>query len=210
MSNRVKIKICGITRPEDAEEAVRLGADMLGFIFAESPRRLTFAEAADLSRLIGQRAHKVGVFVNEKVSVVHKAIETCQLDAVQLHGDEQPRGLASYSSTRVIKAFRMKDESVLSSMDGYREAAWAYLLDAYSGHARGGTGSTFNWELARRAKEFGKPIILSGGLSCDNIEEAVTAVSPYAVDVSSGLESAAGIKDHRLMSIFISRLKKCS
>lgn len=192
----VRIKICGITNIEDALAAVEAGADALGFVFYnKSPRNISPDQAAALIRRLPPFVQTVGLFVNEELAVVNGIADRCGLDIVQLHGDETPE-YCSGVRRRLIKAFRVKDETCLDLINGYDVAAC--LLDAWSPTAYGGTGKTFNWEIAAAAAA-SKRIILAGGLTPENVAAAVRAVRPYAVDVSSGVESAPGIKDPEKM-----------
>jgi len=189
----IKIKICGITNIEDALAAVEAGADALGFVFYnKSPRNISPDQAALLIRRLPPFVQAVGLFVNEELAAVNGIADRCGLDIVQLHGDESP-AYCSGVRRRLIKAFRVKDETCLDLINGYDVAAC--LLDAWSPTAYGGTGKTFNWEIAAAAAAASKRIILAGGLTPENVAAAVRAVRPYAVDVSSGVESAPGIKD---------------
>jgi len=199
----VRVKVCGITNVVDALAAVEYGADALGFVFANGPRRITPAAARDIIDHLPPFVVKVGVFVDAPPDVVASAIETCQLDLVQLHGSETPAYCEAFAP-RVIKAFRVKDESVVELMLQFKAAA--YLLDTWREASVGGTGYTFDWSIARRARSAG-PIILSGGLNADNVADAITQVKPYAVDASSGLETGPGIKDHARMRAFIRAAK---
>ncbi|MFH1407285.1 MAG: phosphoribosylanthranilate isomerase [Candidatus Omnitrophota bacterium] len=149
---------------------------------------------------------KVGVFVDEKPEIVKKIIKQCSLDTIQFHGNETPAYCRSFKGIKVIKAFRMKDGSVIKKMKRYKVDA--LLLDAYNPKLKGGTGKTFNWALAKKAKKYGVPIILSGGLNPANIKDAILKVKPYAVDVSSGVEKSPGKKSPQLIRSFISRSKK--
>jgi len=198
-----KVKVCGITNLEDALLSVKYGADALGFVFAESPRKVSPEVARDIILELPPFVLKVGVFVNSSLDEVREIRSFCGLDLVQLHGDEEPTYCSSLAPG-VIKAFRVKDESVLSILPQYR--AKAYLLDAYDESRRGGTGKAFNWEIARRAKGLGW-IILSGGLTPNNVSEAILRAAPYAVDVSSGVESYPGKKDPLKISLFLHRVK---
>lgn len=200
----VKVKICGITNPEDALMAIEAGADALGFVFFPgSPRFISTEQAAVIIRRLPPFVQTVGLFVNEELSTVNKVADRCGLDLVQLHGEESPDYCAAVTR-RVIKAFRVKDASILDEMMNYRVAAC--LLDAWSPAAYGGTGTTFNWEIAARAAA-SSCIILAGGLTPENVAEAAAAVKPYAVDVSSGVESATGKKDAGLVTRFIRSCK---
>lgn len=189
---------------EDALLAVNLGADALGFVFAESPRRITSSKACKIIRKLPPFIFSVGVFVNETPEKIKKAIETCRLNAIQLHGEESPafcKRLKKYA--KVIKVFRIKNEADIKDIPKYDVDA--YLLDAFSPAAYGGTGKTFNWDLALKAKKVlgGRPLILSGGLNPANVRQAVLRVQPYAVDVSSGVERSPGKKDRALLEKFI-------
>ena len=200
----VRVKICGITSVEDALQAVQAGADALGFVFyGGSPRNLDPLRAATIISRLPPFVQAIGLFVNADAGFVNDTADRCRLDLVQLHGDEAPEYCAQIRR-RVIKAFRVRDASSLAPVRDYRVAG--ILLDAYSPQALGGTGLSFNWELAGIAKEFG-PVILAGGLAPDNVREAVERVAPYAVDVSSGVESSPGKKDPDKVSEFIKRAK---
>lgn len=201
----IKIKICGITNIEDALAAVEAGADALGFVFFEkSPRNISPEQAARIIRQLPPFVQIVGLFVNEQAAVINTIADQCGLDIVQLHGDESPEFCAGVKR-RVIKAFRVRDQSSLDQIGDYDVAAC--LLDAWSPAARGGTGETFNWEIAAAAAA-SRCIILAGGLTSGNVAEAVKTVRPYAVDVSSGVENAPGCKDRRTMFEFCTNAKR--
>jgi len=200
----VRVKICGITNIEDALTAIAAGADALGFVFHdESPRRVTPEEAAGIIAALPPFIQTVGLFVNRPLAFVNETAARCRLDLVQLHGDEPPE-FCDAVERRVIKAFRVKDITSLDPIRHYRVAA--HLLDAYSPNAYGGTGLTFNWDIAKVAKDF-SPVILAGGLTPDNVRDAVETVMPYAVDVSGGVESSPGKKDAAKVREFIRRAK---
>jgi len=200
----VKVKICGITTPEDARVAVEAGADALGFVFYDkSPRCINPIVAAKIIAAIPPFVQTVGLFVNEETERINWTADFCGLDLVQLHGDESPEDCTAVNR-RVVKAFRVQNVTSLESLPLYHVSG--YLLDAWSPDAYGGTGQTFNWEMAAAARQYG-PIILAGGLTTDNVAEAVTAVHPYALDVSSGVESAPGKKDPEKVREFIRRAK---
>ena len=199
-----KVKICGITTVEDALLAVDAGADALGLVFFEkSPRFVTQERAAEIIRALPPFIQVVGLFVNAPLEHVNTVAARCNLDIVQLHGHESP-ACCNAVNRRVIKGFRVKNITSLDHMDEYRVAG--YLLDAYSPKAFGGTGLTFNWETAVIAKKFG-PIILAGGLTPENVSQAIEQVGPYAVDVSSGVEAEPGRKDPAKVREFV-RLAK--
>ena len=181
----MKVKICGITNRNDALSAVEFGADALGFIFAESPRRITKEQARNIIAELPPFVSTVGVFVNEKKETIIDIGKYCGITTIQLHGNEPPSYLQDLGNFKVIKAFRIKKEDDLETLALYKPHA--FLLDSYVKGVMGGTGKTFNWEIAKKACKYGT-IILSGGLTPDNVKEAIRIVSPYAVDVSSGVE----------------------
>jgi phosphoribosylanthranilate isomerase len=201
----VRVKICGITNVNDALLAVEAGADALGFVFFhKSPRCMTPSQATSIIQMLPPLVQVVGLFVNETADLVNAVADQCRLDIVQLHGDESP-AFCDQINRRVVKVFRMKDAGSLAKMQNYRVAG--YLLDAWSSSAYGGTGQTFDWDLAREAGRHG-PLILAGGLTPENVAEAVKRIRPYAVDVSSGVETVPGKKDPVKVQEFISRAKE--
>jgi phosphoribosylanthranilate isomerase len=203
----VKVKICGITNLEDASEAVRLGVDALGFIFAPSPRQIRPELARDIILDLPPFVQTVGVFVNEALDSILEKVAYCGLDMVQLHGDESPE-FCWELMPRTLKAFRLKDESSLSPISAYKGLVKAILLDTYQEGMRGGTGKPFDWNLAIEAGKFGIPLILSGGLGPFNIETALLTVKPYAVDLSSTIEERPGKKDHTLMEELMEKINR--
>jgi phosphoribosylanthranilate isomerase len=204
----VKVKICGITSLEDALSAVEAGADALGFVFYHrSPRHILPEQAADIIRNLPPFVQTVGLFVDEELPIVNQTADQCGLDIIQLHGAEPPAYCGSVRR-RVVKAFRVKDSTTLDSLVQYHVSGC--LLDAWSPAAPGGTGQTFNWEIAAEAVRRGHRIILAGGLTPDNVAESIRQVRPYAVDVSSGVESAPGRKDTIKVSRFIELAKQAS
>ena len=201
----VKVKICGLTNLPDAAAATNAGADLLGFVFAPaSPRCVTLATVADIARQLPAHVVKVGVFVNPPAELVRQAVGECGLGWLQFHGEETPEFCTRFGLSSV-KAFRVRDECSLQALKDYPTDAW--LLDAYDEKQSGGTGRTFNWELAVAAQKFGRPIFLAGGLTPANVAEAVRRVRPFAVDVSSGVESSPGRKDHTKVAAFIQAAK---
>lgn len=203
----MQVKICGITECEDALGAVKLGVDALGFIFASSPRRIAPEMARFIIEAIPPFIKTVGVFVNEKAAAIRDYINYCGLDLVQLHGDEPP-DFCRKLMPHTIKAVRIKDESSLEMCSAYKENVRALLLDTYAKDKAGGTGKTFDWQLALKIKEAGIPIILSGGLGPSNIEEAIRVVRPYAVDVNSGVEECPGKKSYALMKEVMEKVRR--
>lgn len=197
----VRVKICGITSIEDAVAAVNAGADALGFMFYErSPRRISMDMAAAIKNALPPFVVKVGVFADATENVVRSAA-LCGLNALQFHGNETPDFLKRFSPITTIKAFRIQNPGSLAMLPTYNTSSW--LLDSYTPAQLGGTGTTFNWDLAIQARKFGRPIILAGGLTPENVAEAVRKVRPYAVDVSSGVEFAPGKKDPAKIAAFI-------
>jgi phosphoribosylanthranilate isomerase len=196
----VKIKICGITNLEDALMAVEAGADALGFVFFQgSSRCISPEQAAAIVQRLPPFVQTVGLFVNEELATVNATANQCGLDLIQLHGEESP-DYCTGVTRRIVKAFRVKDDTSLGEMAHYRVAAC--LLDTWSPVAHGGTGKTFNWEIAARASAT-HTIVLAGGLTPENVASAIAAVKPYAVDVSSGVESAPRKKDVQKVQRFI-------
>jgi phosphoribosylanthranilate isomerase len=203
-SYRPKIKICGITRLEDAFLAADFGADALGFIFAPSPRQVVPEIAREIISLLPPFVNSVGVFVDEEQESVREIAAYCKLDLVQLHGNESS-GYCKALGLKALKVIRVKDEKSIESMASYRGTVQGFLLDTYVKGLPGGTGKTFNWELAKQAKKYG-PGILSGGLNPDNICEAIEKVKPYGVDVNSGVEASPGIKDPDKLKLLFSNI----
>lgn len=202
----VKVKICGITSVADAVAAAEAGADMIGLMFYErSPRRITVELAAEISRAVSPFIVKVGVFVNPDEDTVMRAIGDCGVSLLQFHGEETPEFCAQFGAMS-MKAFRVRDAGSLLALPNYPTDA--YLLDAYSPDAHGGTGAKFNWDLALEAKHHGKPIFLAGGLTPENVGAAVRQVHPFGVDVSSGVESAPGKKDPAKVRAFIQAVQQ--
>jgi phosphoribosylanthranilate isomerase len=200
-----RVKICGITNASDAMAAVDAGADALGFMFFEnSKRNVSPAAAAEIIRELPPFVSKVGVFVNPTLEFVRRVIEAAHIDTLQFHGDEEPHFCAQFA-LKVIKAFRIKDAASLPACLPYRDYAW--LLDSYVDGALGGTGVAFDWNVAAEATKLSRMIILAGGLKVETVADAVRRVRPYAVDVSSGVESGPGKKDHAKMRAFIAAAK---
>lgn len=200
-----KLKICGLTQQEDVSAAEK-GAEAVGFIFYEKSPRYVSPEVV-ASIVTHPFTLRVGVFVNHDASFIREAVSKCRLDIIQLHGDENPEFCKSMP-IKVIKAIRVKDASDLSQIDTYRGCVSAVLLDTKKDGMFGGTGQVFDWDLAMQAKGYGIPLILSGGLNADNVHEAIRVVSPYALDVSSGVELCPGKKDLQKLKEVISIVKK--
>lgn len=205
----VRIKICGITNTEDALQAASEGAHALGFIFASSPRQVTREQARKIVQALPPFVVKVGVFVEQSPREILGIMKDCQLNIIQLHGDYSSK--ESYELSRqyeVIKVFRVSALSAIEPMKEYAGIAKAFLLDTYSKGVYGGTGETFNWQIALEAKKIGVHVILSGGLNPDNVTGAVETVRPYAIDLSSGVERSPGKKDPEKVRNLFNNLRK--
>lgn len=200
-----KIKICGMRRKEDILMANEFCPDYVGFVFAKSPRQLGIDAALELKKELDPQIQSVGVFVNEYPEVIETLCDSSIIDLVQLHGDEDAeyiRGLKENIKVPVIKALRVqKKEQIL---EGAELPCDYLLLDTYTRGSYGGSGKTFDWDLIPRIK---KPYFLAGGLSTDNVGEAIKRVLPYGVDVSSALETE-GFKDREKVKLFIERVRE--
>jgi phosphoribosylanthranilate isomerase len=204
----VKVKICGLTSPADARAAADAGADLIGLMFYErSPRCVPLETAAQIAAALPPFVVRVGVFVNPTEAAAREAIARCGLNLLQFHGEEPP-GFCTRFGVMSMKAFRIRDAESLTLLPAYPTDAW--LLDAFTPDQRGGTGAKFDWALAREAQKFGRPIFLAGGLTPENVAEAVRQVQPFGVDVSSGVESSPGRKDAAKMRAFITAAKGAS
>lgn len=204
----VRVKICGITREQDLHAACDAGADALGFVFYEkSPRNVPAMAAAALVRELPPFVQSVGLFVNADPAFIEAVLETVPLDLLQFHGDESPADCARYGRP-YIKAVRVNRDTDLLKCAADFEDARGLLLDAYVPGVPGGTGERFDWSLI--PEKMPKAVILSGGLTPDNVAEAVEQVRPWAVDVSSGVEMAKGIKDAHKIAQFIANAKEAS
>ncbi len=198
-----RVKVCGITNVDDALAACESGADAIGFVFADSVRRVTAAAAESITASLPPFVTTVGVFVDAAVEQVRAIAEACRLDLVQLHGRED-REYVRQLGVRYVKSFRVTGDPDLAAIEAF--GCRTFLLDTYSPLSPGGTGRTFDWSLAVKAKKLGR-IILAGGLTVGNITRALSAVRPYAVDVSSGVERRPGRKDHRKIDQFIKEVR---
>jgi phosphoribosylanthranilate isomerase len=200
----VRIKICGITSIQDAQAAVYFGADALGFIFyPSSPRYIHPSDAAAIIHNLPPFVTCVGLFVNTGYEMLEKTVSDTGIDLVQFHGDESEK-LCELSPKPWIKAIRVGEKTDLAAESKRYNAAIALLLDTKVHGSYGGTGQTFDWSLV--PKNIDKPIILAGGLHSENVTAAINMTSPYAVDVSGGVESKKGVKDHAKMEEFIKRV----
>jgi len=201
---QVKVKVCGMTSLKDALVAVEVGADAVGFIFyKKSPRSVTMKTVREIVLELPPFVDTVGVFVDETAEQVNKIADYCNLDIIQLHGDESPT-YCKKIRRKVIKAFRIKDMQSVKKISNFQVSG--FLLDTFSEKLHGGTGKVFDWNLALPAKKFG-PVIMAGGLTPNNVQQAVRQIRPYGVDVCSGVESEPGIKDHKKVRAFLNNAK---
>lgn len=207
----MKAKICGITNEEDATWAVNLGAHFIGLNFhSESPRKVSVDLAARIAKKVPPFVPLVGVFVNQTPAEIVKIAQKVGLGGIQLHGDQTPddcRAIAGQLESFVMRAFRIGGEADLEPLAAFKEVCKYFLLDARVEGQPGGTGQTFPWDLAARAKSFGVPIFLAGGLTPENVEAAVEAAQPFAVDVASGVEKSPKRKDYDKMKKFLEVVK---
>lgn len=199
------IKICGITRAQDALAAARYGANAIGFVFyARSPRHVGAAQAAELMRVLPPFVMSVGLFVDAAPDEVRQTLSSVRLDLLQFHGDESPAYCRQFG-VPYLKALRVrKGVDLLQYAQDFHDAK-ALLLDAYVEGLHGGTGATFDWALI--PKDLPLPVVLSGGLTPDNVSAAIRAVRPWAVDVSSGVELSKGIKDAAKIAAFVTGVR---
>ena len=197
---QVKVKVCGMTSLKDALVAVEGGADAVGFIFyKKSLRSVTMKTVREIVLELPPFVDTVGVFVDETAEQINKIADYCNLDIIQLHGDESPT-FCKKIRRKVIKAFRIKDMQSVKKLSSFQVSG--FLLDTFSDNLHGGTGKVFDWNLALPAKKFG-PVIMAGGLTPNNVQQAVRQIRPYGVDVCSGVESEPGIKDHKKVRAFL-------
>jgi phosphoribosylanthranilate isomerase len=223
----VKVKICGITNLEDALFSYFSGANALGFIFyKKSPRYIDPQKVRNIARILPKKVSLVGVFVNEKASIVKKIAKLCKLDMLQFHGEESPGYCQQFKGYKVIKAFRVRTKNDLAGIAKYK--TFAYLFDNFSHLSQGGSGKRFNWKILAQADtiELGKVkrgeilerlqlgcesiktvVFLSGGLTCTNVKKAIKLLRPDWVDLSSSLELKPGKKDHQKIQKFMKAVK---
>jgi phosphoribosylanthranilate isomerase len=203
---RVRVKICGITRPEDGVAAARLGADAIGLVFyAPSPRHVTIAQAQAVCAALPPFVTVVGLFVDAPAPEVLAVLQAVPLDVLQFHGDEAPAYCAAFGRPW-LKALRMRDGLDVAAEARRYAGAQGLLLDAYQPGQPGGTGTAFDWQ--RMPQGLDLPLILAGGLTPDNVAEAITVARPYAVDVSGGVEQAKGIKSADKMAAFMREVER--
>jgi phosphoribosylanthranilate isomerase len=208
-----RVKLCGITSLADAKLAADAGAWAIGMIFTdESPRQVDVATAAEIGAAMRRRVEVAGVFLNAPLDQVVELADLCSLTTIQLHGDEGPTycaEVAHRTGSKIIKAARVRDRASVQALRAFRVAVDYHLLDAYAEDAPGGTGKTFPWELAK-ARGVGPPLILSGGITPDNVGEAIAGVRPFAVDSASGTESAPGVKDPAKVTALMRAVQQAS
>jgi phosphoribosylanthranilate isomerase len=199
-----RVKICGITRRQDAEYAAKIGVDAIGLVFYEpSPRYVSAQQAQQIIQQLPPFLTTVGLFVNAEPDYVRQCLSQVSLDVLQFHGDESAEYCEHFSKP-YLKALRMREETDLQvEAERYRSAS-ALLLDSYQPGIPGGTGMTFDWSMI---KQIEMPIILAGGLEVSNVAEAINTVRPYGVDVSGGVESAKGIKNNDKMNAFVQEVR---
>ena len=204
MSTRTRVKICGITRERDAKTAVRAGADAIGFVFwPRSPRVITPAKAAAIGRVVPALVTRVGVFVNASRADVARVVRRARLDAIQLHGDEQPRDYLDCGAA-VIKAVSLESRDDIRRTLAYPPEV-TILVDVRDLNRRGGTGRTANWHLAK-ALARRRPILLAGGIDALNVDTAIRTVRPWGLDVSSGVEVRPGVKSADKIQALFARI----
>lgn len=212
MQRRTRIKMCGITNIEDAEEGVRTGVDALGFIFAEnSPRYIEPEKARAIVARLPPFVDFVGVFVDREMDGVRDIVNLCGLTSVQLHGGESPeycRQLAAAASSfKILKAFRVGPSAVPADFQPYQDVARGFLLDTYAADRVGGTGKTFDWDIIA-SLDLKRPVILAGGLTPENVGLAIREVQPFAVDINSGVEICPGRKDYDKLRRLVDEVRR--
>jgi phosphoribosylanthranilate isomerase len=197
---RVRVKICGITRADDARAAADAGADAIGLVFADSPRRVTPGQARAICAAVPPFITVVGLFVDAPAALIREVLGQVPLDLIQFHGRETPEDCRAFGR-RYIKAIHMKDGlDVKAEAQRYADAA-GVLLDSFHSQLAGGSGERFDW--TRVPRDCGRPLILAGGLTPENVAQAIAIAQPYAVDVSSGVEQSKGIKDAARIAAFV-------
>ena len=201
---RTRVKYCGISKPQDALLAAELGVDAVGLVFyPPSPRALDLKSAQEIVLALPPFVSIVALFLDPSAAQVTRVMERMQIDVLQFHGQESPEFCQSFGYP-YIKAIGMAKPAVFEQVQQLHGSAKAFLLDSHEHGAAGGTGEAFNW--AKQAPQTSKPLILAGGLRVDNVAAGIRQLKPYGVDVSSGIESARGVKDHALMRKFMNEV----
>lgn len=209
MFGATRIKICGFTRQADAENAIDMGVDALGLVFYEKSKRAVCADDVAWIRQLAPFTQLVALFVNPKADFVHQVTQALPIDVLQFHGNESPAFCEQFSR-RYIKAVPMQGKNrqqAIEYMQGYQQAS-AFLLDNYGVNEIGGSGTAFDWQHIPDASETAKPLIMAGGLHTDNVGQVIERCAPYGVDVSSGVETAAGIKSAEKMQAFVQAVRE--
>ena len=204
---RTKVKICGLTNLEDALMAAEAGADLLGFIFADSPRRVEPLVAEKIIAVLPPLVQTVGVFVDEKPETILEIAGRCQLDYLQLHGIETPADCLLFDDLKIIKVFKLGVDKELPELEHYKEQCEIFLYDTLVPGMAGGSGLTFDWQFLDRGRA-GRYFILAGGLTPENVGRAIEMVRPWAVDVSSGVEREPGRKDRVKIEAFMNAVRR--
>lgn len=212
-AGRTRVKICGITSPSAAQVAACAGADAIGLVFyAPSPRAVGAEEAAEIVAALPPFVSSVGLFVNAEPALVEKVCARLRLDLLQFHGDETAEYCAGFGLPW-MKAIRVRPTTVIPALMDEYHGARGLLLDAWHENLYGGTGHSFDWELLRRQETAagsgeGLPVVLAGGLRPDNVAEAIRTARPWGVDVSSGVETAPGVKSEPLINAFMREVQR--
>jgi phosphoribosylanthranilate isomerase len=201
--NQVKIKICGLTRDEDVKSAIAVGTDAVGFVFTKSPRRISIDTAVRLVGHVPNNVLRIGLFLDQDRSDIDRVLRSVPLDVLQFHGRETEQECTIYGLPW-LKAVAMEHADSARQAEQQYPGSMGLLLDSHSSGGRGGSGKTFDWSLSR---SLAKPVWLAGGLNAENVGRAISLVKPYAVDVSSGVESSPGIKDTARMADFVKAVK---
>ena len=202
--NRVKIKICGLTRAEDVQAAVKAGADAIGFVFTASPRRLSIDKAIELSAYVPKGVLRVGLFLDQDRSEIEQVTSSVPLDLLQFHGNETEQECSVFRLPW-LKAVAMENADSIKRAERDFPGAAGLLLDSHSKGKRGGSGELFDWSLLSPVS---KPVWLAGGLNADNVGRAIRTLRPFAVDVSSGVEAEPGIKDATRLNAFVKAVRE--
>lgn len=202
--SRIRVKICGLTRVEDVLAAVRAGADAIGFVFTASPRRVSVETAIRLSSYVPEGVSRVGLFLDQDRSEIQRVVDSVALDILQFHGCESEQQCSLYGLPW-LKAVAMENAGSVRRAEREFPGAAGLLLDSHSKGGRGGSGESFDWSLS---KPVSKAVWLAGGLNPNNVGRAIQTVRPFAVDVSSGVETKPGIKDASLMNAFVAAVRE--
>lgn len=202
--NRIVVKICGLTRVEDVKAATNAGADVIGFVFTASPRQVSIDAALELSGYVPEGVLRVGLFLGQNSSQIEQVISSVPLDMLQFHGGETEQFCSKFNMPW-LKAVAMENADSVKKAESEFPGALGLLLDSHSRGEQGGSGKQFDWSLS---SPVAKPVWLAGGLNADNVKQAIQTVRPYAVDVSSGVESKPGIKDAARMEAFVKAVRE--